>query len=166
MAMQRIAILCLILVSGSVHAISTTLSDAINQGSQAVESAKIRKHDALGTTDAPNAHSISVTGTVTSPDGSIAENFTVKAFAGKMGGSQLRGSALTDGGGAYTIAFPSNDSVTIIVKVYCKSTQIAASAPEYNVTEGVSIDVTVPNPKCAPGILLKQPPWPTRKAGN
>lgn len=160
--MQKITFLCLILVSSSAHAISTTLSDAINQGSQAIK----RNRIGTSTTNAPDAHSISVTGTITSPNGDAAKSFTVKAFTGKMGGGQLAGSAITDDGGAYTITFPSNDSVTIVVKVYCKSAQVAASAPQHNVTEGASIDVTVPNPKCAPGIPLTQPPWPTRKPSH
>lgn len=159
--MRKFIILCLVGVSSTALGISTKLSDVLNQGSQAIELSDNHK------SDSHFAHSISVTGTISSPDGSIAENLTVKAFAGKMGSSQLMGSALTDGGGAYTIAFPSNDSLTIIVKVYCKSTLLATSAPQYNVTEGVSIDLTVPTLKCesrtSPLIKLRRPP---PKAGS
>lgn len=140
--MRKHIVFCLVLASNSAFAISTTLSDAINQGAQAIERVGAPKGDA------PGDHSISVTGTITSPAGRVTEKLVVKAFAGKMGGNRLVGSAVTDDGGAYTIAFPSNESVTIVVKVYCKTTLLATSAPEYNVTEGASIDLTVPTSKC------------------
>lgn len=162
--MRNKIVLCLLLASTSAFAISSKLSDAINVGSQAIQRVTPPKSDE---TDAPDAHSISVTGTITTPDGHIAEKFTVKAFSGKMGGNQLMGSTLTDDGGAYTIAFPSNDALTVIVKVYCKSKLVATSAPEYNVTEGTSIDVMVPFPKCGPKIQMQQTPaWPIQKTGG
>lgn len=165
--MQKSVVFCLLIASNTAFAISSKLSDVINTGSQAIERVGVPKIDASDAPDKPDAHSISVTGTVTAPDGSVAENFTVKAFTGKLGGSQLAGSALTDGGGAYTIAFASNSATTIIVKVYCKAKLLATSTPAFNVTEGVSIDFTVPSPKCGPGIQLKQPPsLPMPKAGG
>lgn len=162
--MRKNIILCLLIASTTAFASSSKLSDVINPGSQAIKRVVIPKIDA---SDKPDAHFISVTGTISSPNGSIAENFIVKVFTGKLGGSQLVGSALTDGGGAYTIAFASESATTVIVKVYCKAKLLATSSPAFNVTEGVSIDFTVPNPKCGPGIQLKQNPgWPIPKAGN
>lgn len=159
--MRKSILICLMLVSSTAMGISTKLSDVLNQGAQAIPSGGAHK------ADSNLAHTISVAGTITSPDGSIAENFTVKAYAGKMAGSQLVGSTLSDGGGGYSIAFASNASVTVLVKVYCKTTLVATSAPVFNVTEGADIDVTVPNAKCAQGTPSKiRLGRPIPKTGN
>lgn len=162
--MKIILILYVVLISSTVLGASTKISDVLNKGSQAIDIMRVPKDDE---TDHPNAHSISVAGTVTTPSGSMADGFLVKVFIGKLGGSQLVGSAITDEGGGYTVAFASNASVTVFVKVYCKSTLLATSTPEYNVTEGAYFDVTVPSPKCSPATLPKlNPIRPKRKTGN
>lgn len=162
--MRKFIILYIVLLSSTGLAASTKISDVLNQGSQAIDNVRVPKDDAP---DKPNAHSISVTGTVTTPNGSTAHGFLVKVFVGKLGGAQVVGSTTTDEGGGYTVAFASNASVTVFVKVYCESTLLATSAPEYNVTEGAYFDVTVPSPKCSPGTLPKlNPSWPQRKAGK
>jgi hypothetical protein len=162
--MQKITILFLILISSTAFAISTTLSDALHKGSQAIKSRAAPKTDVL---DARDTHMISITGTITSSDGSAAENFTVKAFIAKMGGTQVVGSTLTDEGGAYTIAFPYDSPATILVKVYCKTTLLGESPPQHNVTEGAGIDFTVPSSRCTSGIPARRiPEMSIKKTGS